>query len=216
VSNAPRRLQTAATLESVRGADSPDWDALFKVLRRDPADRAAWATLYEALWPRLNLKILERYPLTPDEAADVVQQAVVEYRESLPDKVRQLDFNPSLSHFYGLVRYRALDKLREKNRFNRFNELVEAADSGEAASQIEAKVLVDEVLDRMDQRCGFALREFYFQGRAGPEIAAELKITPQHFFVLLDRCRDRCRTILSDLRQSHGEGASRDETEAPR
>jgi len=178
--------------------DNPDWNALFAALGRHSHDKKTWEILYSALWPRLNAKILERYPLSPDDAADIVQEAILEYQQTVINKKPDPGFTPSLAHMYGLVRFRALDKLREARRLTRLDELM-LSPQKDSAREVETMLLIDEALDRLDPRCQYVLREFYFQGKTGEEIATRLKVKPEHIFVLLSRCRNRCREVLVSL-----------------
>lgn len=70
-----------------------------------------------------------------------------------------------------------------------------------AASRREAKVLIENALERLPEDYATAIRLFDLEGRAGPEAAQHLQRSRGAAFMLLARARDRLRELLGSERQ---------------
>ena len=181
----------------------PDWDALFGAAGKKPASDDAWANLYRALWPHLLDWIISRYGLSSQEAEDVLQDSLLQYRTKLAAKAFT---KPSLPHALAFVRYSALGYLRKRSRLVALEEIDPSASLAEGASQdperdLLRKLIVDEALERLDQRCAFALRAKYFHGQTSAEIGGALGLESGAVDTLMHRCRAACRSLIESLRE---------------
>jgi RNA polymerase sigma factor (sigma-70 family) len=171
----------------------PEWATLFAALAHDPTRDDVWSEVYVALWPYLADWVLARYGLDPATAADVVQEALSDYRAKLlAGRVEQ----PSLPHVRGFVRIAALGALRSQSRFVSLDDLDEEPASESPEDDRMRALLVDQALDRLDHRCAYVLRARYYEGLSAREIAARLGLEPGNVDVLLHRCRARCRELV--------------------
>lgn len=172
------------------------WEPLFAAVRRDPADDESWSALYAALWPYLLDWAVARYGLDGDAAGGVLQDAFLQYRDklkagSVPD--------PSVAHLRAFVRLLALTHLRSRERFVPLDELIELPAGGR--DETTARLVVDEILDRLDPPCAFLLREKYIVGRSSQELAALTGDSDGNLRVKLHRCRERFRALLAPSRR---------------
>ena len=174
----------------------PDWDVLFRKAQRNPRDDRAWSALYEELWPYLVDWVMSRYGIDPDHAGEVLQEAFLAYRDELS---QGRIAHASLSHLRAFVRFRALSLLRQQSRLVPLDEIAPPPDPSDPERDLLNKLMIDEALDRLDQRCAYVLRERYFAGRTSAEIGAILGLEAGNVDVLLHRCRARCREILARL-----------------
>lgn len=172
----------------------PTWEPLFAAASRNPKDDAAWSDLYVALWPYLTDWILSRYGLDPSRAADILQDALLQYRTKL---AAGKTVQPSLAHLRGFVRISVLSALRDQSRLVSLDEIVSRPSPVDPEQDLLQKLMIDEALDRLDLRCAYVLRAKYFQGRTSAEIATALGLDTGHVDVILHRCRERCREILT-------------------
>ena len=170
--------------------------ALFAAAGRRPGDDAVWSELYSTLWPYLTDWVLSRYGLAPDGVGDVLQDALVQYRTKLiAHKIER----PSLAHLRAFIRFCVLSLLRAESRLVALDEVADPPSPGNPEQDLLHKLMVDEALERLDQRCAHLLRARYFHGKSSAEIARALGLDPGHVDVLLHRCRARCRELLADL-----------------
>ena len=184
-------------------ADSgpPHWDILFGAVGKKPKSDDAWSELYLALWPYLLDWILSRYGLNAQQAEDVLQDALLQYRTKL---IAREFTEPSLRHAFAFVRYSALGYLRRQSRLIALEEieptlLPPALISKNPEHQLLQKLIVDEALERLDQRCAFALRARYFRGLTSAEIGLALRLESGAVDTLLHRCRAACRNLIDSI-----------------
>lgn len=179
----------------------PDWDALFGAAAKKPASDVTWSNLYRALWPHLLDWVISRYGLSSQEAEDVLQDALLQYRTKLAAKAFT---EPSLSHALAFVRYSALGYLRKHSRLVALDEIDPTLISPAAAAQdperdLLQKLIVDEALERLDQRCAFALRAKYFHGQTSAEIGRVLGLESGAVDTLMHRCRAAARGLIDSF-----------------
>jgi RNA polymerase sigma factor (sigma-70 family) len=186
----------------VADSRAPNWAALFSVAGKKPRSDIAWSELYLALWPYLLDWIISRYGLGTYQAEDVLQDALLQYRTKLLAK----EFaEPSLPHALAFVRYCALGYLRRESRFSALEELEPPLSGSVQASkdperELLQKLIVDEALERLDQRCSYALRAKYIRGLTSAEIGLTLRMRVGAVDTLLHRCRAACRDLIISLR----------------
>lgn len=174
-----------------------NWDVLFEKARRSPRDDRTWSALYGGLWPYLTDWVMSRYGLDPDHAGEVLQDTFQAYREELSEGRIA---HASLSHLRAFVRFRVLSLLHRQSRLVPLDEIAPPSDPSDPETDLLNKLIIDEALERLDQRCAYILRERYFAGRTSAEIAATLGLEAGNVDVLLHRCRARCRELLESLR----------------
>jgi RNA polymerase sigma factor (sigma-70 family) len=139
---------------------------------------------------------MSRYGIDTDHAGEVVQDAFLAYRTNLlTGRISQ----PSLPHLRAFIRFRVLSLLREQSRLISLDEIAPAPHPSDPERDVLHKLMIDEALERIDQRCAYILREKYFVGHTSAEIAAALHMETGNVDVLLHRCRIRCREILEYL-----------------
>ena len=166
---------------------------MFAEVASHPASDAAWSDLYVALWPYLTDWTIARYGLDPATTADVLQNALLEYRAKLAGGA--ID-RPSLAHVRGFVRLGALTALRARSRLVALEELEREPADRDAEASLARSLMIDQALDRLDPRCAYALRARYYYGRSSAEIAARLGLDAGAVDVLMHRCRARCRELV--------------------
>jgi RNA polymerase sigma factor (sigma-70 family) len=171
--------------------EAPAWDALFSALERKPADAATWADLYTALWPYLADWVVSRFGLDAATAADVLQDALLDYRaKASAGRIP----HPSLAHVRAFVRLAALTALRRQARLLPLEDVHDTPADPE--QELLVRLLVDQTLDRLDGRCAYLLRSRYYEGRSSAEIAKIMRVEPGHVDVMLHRCRARLRELM--------------------
>ena len=176
-----------------------DWDALFTAVGRRPSSATAWSELYKSLWPYLLDWVLTRYGLDTDRAGAVLQDAFMQYRSKLV--AGRVD-KPSLSHLRGFVKFCVLKALSDQARLVSLDEIAARSAGGNAEQDLLHKLMVDQALDRLDQRCAYVLRSRYFHGRTSAEIGALLGLDAGNVDVILHRCREKCREVLVGITSS--------------
>ena len=177
-------------------SERPSWESLFAAIGRAPRDDQAWSKLYTALWPYVLDWIVSRYGLDGSQAADVLQDAAIQYRDKLiAGKIAE----PSMRHFRAFVRFCVLTALRARSRLVALDDIAPPLDTGDVESELYHKLIIDEALERMDQRCAYALRAKYFHGKTSAEIAESIGLDEGHVRVLLHRCREKCRELVLGL-----------------
>jgi|ERR1044071_2549552 RNA polymerase sigma factor (sigma-70 family) len=181
------------------------WETLFAAVGRRPTDDLAWSDLYQAAWLPFMDWILSRYGLDPERAGAVLQDAFMQYRSKL---IAGRIARPSLSHLRVFVRYCVLKVLRDRSRLVSLDEIATTARS-DPEEELLQKLMIDQALDRLDQRCSYLLRSRYFLGHTSAEIGAALRLETGYVDVLLHRCRSQCREILADLTATRVEQRSR-------
>jgi RNA polymerase sigma factor (sigma-70 family) len=177
-------------------SNSPEWDTLFAALKRDPRSDQAWSRLYETLWPYMLDWLVSRYGVNGAQAADILQDTALQYRDRLlagdtPD--------PSLRHFRAFARFNVLSVLRAESRLAALDEVDPQPASANTEDDLFHKLVVDEALERLDQRCAYALRAKYFHGKTSAEIAKAMGIEEGNVRVVLHRCREKCRELVLGL-----------------
>jgi RNA polymerase sigma factor (sigma-70 family) len=173
-------------------ADAPAWNALFSEVQRHPQDADRWSALYAALWPYLSDWVIARYGLDAAAAADVVQDALLEYRAKLT--AGRVD-RPSVAHVRAFVRLSALTALRARSRLLPLDDILETGTADPEESLVR-RLAVDQAMDRLEPRCAYVLRARYHQGQSSAEIARTLRTDAGNVDVILHRCRARLREIL--------------------
>ena len=182
-------------------ARPPKWEVLFNAAGKKPGSEEVWSELYLALWPHLLDWIISRYGLDAHQAEDVLQEALFEYRTKL---IANEFAKPSLPHVLMFVRYSALEYLRRESRFVALDEIEPALIPSATADPergLLQKLIVDEALERLDQRCAFALRAKYIRGLTSAEIGFALRLGAGAVDTLLHRCRAACRSLIVSLRE---------------
>jgi RNA polymerase sigma factor (sigma-70 family) len=172
---------------------APPWTALFATVAADPDREDAWSSLYVALWPYLSDWVTARYGLDAAATADVIQDALMDYRSKL---VARRIAQPSLAHVRGFVRLAALEALRGRARLLSLDDLGTEPVSDDPERDVIRRLIVDQALDRLDRRCAYVLRAKYYRGHSTAEIAASMGLEPGNVDVLLHRCRQRCRELV--------------------
>jgi RNA polymerase sigma factor (sigma-70 family) len=172
---------------------APSWTALFATVAQHPDRADAWSDLYVSLWPYLIDWVIARYGLDASTTADVIQDALMDYRAKL---VAGRIARPSLAHVRGFVRLAALGALRAQSRTVPVEHLGPEPASEDPERDLVRSLIVDQALDRLDQRCAYILRARYYQDQSTAEIAARMSLDPGHVDVLLHRCRARCRELV--------------------
>lgn len=179
----------------------PDWDVLFRAARTDPASDDVWSQLYLALWPRLLDWIISRYVLNHQEAEDILQDSLAQYQAKLKAGTFS---DPTLQHVLAFVRFSALAHLRKNARLVALDEIgpdpvLQPTGSQHPEHQMLRKLIVDEALERLDQRCAYALRAKYYQGLTSAEIGEALGLNSGAVDTMLHRCRTQCREMVAGL-----------------
>lgn len=182
-------------------ASQPNWLALFSAAGQRLTSDEAWSDLYLALWPTLLEWIISRYGLNTHEAEDILQDALWQYRIKL---IAGVVTQPNLSQVFSFVRFCALGYLRGQSRLRPLDEIAPslipaASNSTDPERELLQMLIVDEALERMDQRCAFVMRAKYFHGFTSAEIGRTLNLRSGAVDTLLHRCRAACRSLMVSL-----------------
>lgn len=170
---------------------------------RDPNDRTAWDELVALVSPFLH-SIARRQGLNDEQAADLVQDVWVVLVRTLP----AFRYDPARSFrawLARIVRRKLIDRWRQPGL-----PVVDTAEWPETLAPDEAfgedeyrRWLVARALELLQQQGAprqlHILHEYILKGRPGPEVAAELGMTPNALYLAERRLLAQLRTYLEGL-----------------
>jgi len=172
---------------------------------------AAWEVFAERYQPIL-WATGTRMGLSPDEAEDLAQDALLECWKALRDRTYNRERGRLRHYLLGILRNRVVDRLRRSALGpvpcgdDALVEVPDSVDELERLFEEEARhQILDLALEMLANRSGYAqqtVRAFervHIDGLTPDEVARELGVTVQVVYNAASRCRRRLKQLSAEL-----------------
>lgn len=164
----------------------------------NPDDIFQVSSFCGAFRPYLLALLCSMYPQDASIIEDALQGAFVKFLSLFHSRCDHGE--KSLGYFVVIARHCLIDEVRKKRGRIAFDELAESELKQNVENpddEIIAHLLISAAMMHLDQRCRFVLESYYIQERDAKTIANELGISHDSFYVVLRRCREALRALLS-------------------
>lgn len=166
---------------------------------RNPADVNALTSFDEAFRPYLMAITVSLQPRGTRLAEDAYQSAFVKFLE-----IFMAGPKPGIAYvpyFVAIVKNCLIDELRRQRRHVPLDIILDEDFPGKSSlddeERMHKRIALLQAMTHVSTRCQFLLTKYYVAETDISELARHLGIQPQSVYMLLKRCREELKNLLS-------------------
>lgn len=179
----------------------PNWDALIRDCLEHPRDEPTLTRFFQALLPYLSAALLATYSRDHETVQDALQSAFLKYIDIFRKGGKSSP--PTLGYFVVVAKNCLIDELRRRKGQIPIDEVAEselpAFTPPDLVDRADRMLLLQSGMMRLDSRCQFILESYYIEEMDSVQLAHSLGIASESVHMTIKRCRDRLRTVLTEL-----------------
>jgi len=181
--------------------NEPDWACLIRDCFNHPNDEAILTRFFHESLPYIRAALLAVYSRDVSVVEDALQDACLKYL-AIFKKKPEGDF--SIGYFIVVARHCLIDELRRRKGHLPLDDMTEAElpATNSSLDSYFRMLMVQHALFKMDPRCQFVLQSYYINETDPKILASWLAIGQDSIHMVIKRCRDRLRTIISEAEAS--------------
>jgi RNA polymerase sigma factor (sigma-70 family) len=180
----------------------PDWDALIEGCFKRPRDNSRLTRFFKNILPYLRAALAATYSQDPSIVQDALQSAFVKYIEIFrkgkkPGKLQ-------LGYFIVIAKNCLIDELRRRKGQVPIDEVAEVEvpiqETANVHDREDLMVFLQYAMSRLDARCQSILESYYINEVDAASLASWLGVSGESVHMAIKRCRDRLKSVVSELR----------------
>jgi len=179
----------------------PEWEALIEDCFRHPEDQSRLTRFFQGILPYLRAALAATYSHDPSILQDALQSAFIKYIEIF--RKGHKSGKLQLGYFIVVAKNCLIDELRRRKGQVPIDELtdrelpiLQREDMNEREDRM---LLLQYAMTRLDARCQAILESYYIDETDAATLASWLGLARDSVHMAIKRCRDRLRSILSEL-----------------
>jgi RNA polymerase sigma factor (sigma-70 family) len=179
----------------------PEWGALIEDCFKHPEDQSTLTRFFQSILPYLRGALAATYSHDPSIVQDALQSAFVKYMKIF--RKGHKSGRLRLGYFIVVAKNCLIDELRRRKGQVPIDELAESElpifQTVDINERNERILLVQYAMTHLDARCQGILESYYIDEIDAATIASRLGLGGESVHMAIKRCRDRLRSILSEL-----------------
>ena len=132
-------------------------------------------------------------------AEDAYRSALVKFIRLFREGQRPVSKRAYVSYFVSIAKNCLVDELRQRQRTVPLDDLLAESNVPElqVTVDMDARIAVIKAMSLLERRCRYLLEGYYLVGFPIRDLALKLKIQENSAYVVLQRCRDELKKLLS-------------------